>query len=77
MIYHLTCFLFTCVKGVNQTRDKFLRTVTIWAHQWKMVFKPDMTKQAIEVIFSCKKHKLIVSGCWQGTSREKLYVELG
>ena len=43
--------LFTCVKGVNQTHDslvKDLQSVTLWAHQWKMVFNPDLTKQAIE-----------------------------
>ena len=52
--------LFTCVKGVNLTHDKLvkdLQAVTSWAYQWKMVFNPDMSKQAIEVIFSCKKHK--------------------
>ena len=26
-----------------------------WAHQWKMEFNPDPTKQATEVISSCKK----------------------
>ena len=26
-------------------------------HQWKMVFNPDITKQAEEVIFSIKKNK--------------------
>ena len=26
-----------------------------WAHQWKMEFNPDPTKQAKEVLFSCKK----------------------
>ena len=25
-----------------------------WAHQWKMKFNPDTTKQATEVLFSCK-----------------------
>ena len=52
--------LFTCVEGVEQTQEKLvkdLQTVTIWAHQWKMVFNPDITKQAIEVIFSVKKKK--------------------
>ena len=29
----------------------------MWAYQWKMIFNPDITKQAIEVIFSCKKPK--------------------
>ena len=50
--------LFTCVKGVDETQDKLLKdldTITAWAFQWKMVFNPDLTKQAIEVIFSCKK----------------------
>ena len=49
--------VFTCVKGVTQTHDKLekdLLTVTQWAYQWKMVFNPDITKQATEVIFSCK-----------------------
>ena len=27
-----------------------------WAHQWKMEFNPDPTKQATEVLFSCKKN---------------------
>ena len=26
-----------------------------WAFQWKMEFNPDPTKQATEVLFSCKK----------------------
>ena len=29
----------------------------MWAYQWKMTFNPDITKQAIEVIFSCKNQK--------------------
>jgi ribonuclease P/MRP protein subunit RPP40 len=52
--------LFTCVKGVTQTHHKLvkdLQTVSLWAYQWKMVFNPDITKQAIEVIFSCKNNK--------------------
>ena len=52
--------LFTRVEEVQQTLDKLvniLKTVTTWAHQWKMVFNPDITKQAIEVIFSVKKKK--------------------
>ena len=52
--------LFTRVEGVDQTQVKIikdLQTVSDWAHQWKMVFNPDITKQAIEVIFSVKKNK--------------------
>ena len=26
-----------------------------WAHQWKMEFNPDPTKQSTEVLFSCQK----------------------
>ena len=53
--------LFTCVKGINETHEtlvKDLHIVTDWAHRWKMVFNPDITKQAIEVIFSVKKKML-------------------
>ena len=32
-----------------------LDTIYQWAHQWKMAFNPDPTKQATEVLFSCKK----------------------
>ena len=34
-----------------------LSTVSNWAFQWKMRFNPDITKQAIEVIFSHKRNK--------------------
>ena len=32
-----------------------LTSLQQWAHQWKMEFNPDPTKQATEVLFSCKK----------------------
>ena len=32
-----------------------LNITQLWAHQWKMEFIPDPTKQATEVLFSCKK----------------------
>ena len=32
-----------------------LDIINQWAHQWKMEFNPDPTKQATEVLFSCKK----------------------
>jgi hypothetical protein len=31
-----------------------LCTITSWAHQWKMIFNPDISKQAVEVVFSTK-----------------------
>ena len=30
-----------------------------WAFQWKMIFNPDLTKQAQEVIFNRKTKKLL------------------
>jgi len=52
--------MFTTVKGIDVTQEKLmndLETVASWAHQWKMVFKPDLSKQAIEVVFSVKTKK--------------------
>ena len=36
-----------------------LHVIQQWAYQWKMEFNPDPTKQATEVLFSCKKSKPI------------------
>ena len=41
----------------QQVLKKDLDTITKWAYQWKMKFNPDITKQAIEVIFSHKRNK--------------------
>ena len=52
--------LFTPVFDVQATHEqlvKDLETVANWGHQWKMVFNPDITKQAVEVIFSVKNKK--------------------
>ena len=52
--------LFTCVKGVDDTQLKLvqdLNTIANWGYQWKMTFNPDISKQAIEIIFSCKAKK--------------------
>ena len=51
-------FLFTPVKKVEVSHEQLvndLETVSNWGYQWKMVFNPDITKQAVEVIFSVKK----------------------
>ena len=53
-------FVFTPVKNVVETHEQLvqdLETIGNWGYQWKMVFNPDITKQAIEVIFSHKKKK--------------------
>ena len=52
--------LFVRVKDVNITHDQLVKdldTILKWANQWKMQFNPDITKQAIEVIFSTKYKK--------------------
>ena len=41
--------------SVALNRD--LENITKWAFQWKMLFNPDISKQAIEVIFSNKNTK--------------------
>ena len=49
--------LFTRVNGINITHSRLVRdleTIKKWAYQWKMQFNPDISKQAIEVIFSHK-----------------------
>ena len=50
--------LFNRVLDVNITHsllENDLTTIKNWAHQWKMVFNHDITKQAIEIVFSVKK----------------------
>ena len=34
------------------------RFVILWAHKWKMIFNPDISKQAQEVVFSRKTDKV-------------------
>ena len=50
--------LFSIVKDPVISGDDLNHDLDIthqWAHQWKMEFSPDPTKQATEVLFSCKK----------------------
>ena len=52
--------LFTRVRGITIAHSKLIRdleTIKNWAFQWKMQFNPDISKQAIEVIFSQKYKK--------------------
>ena len=39
----------------SQDLNHDLKLINSWAHQWKMSFNPDPSKQAVEVIFSRKK----------------------
>ena len=41
----------------HQTLMNDLSTISAWARIWKMKFNPDISKQAIEVVFSCKYEK--------------------
>ena len=50
--------LFSIVKNPVLSADDLNHDLDIiyqWAHQWKLEFNPDPTKQATEVLFSCKK----------------------
>jgi len=52
--------LFIRVKDINDAQlllSSDLNKITVWANTWKMQFNPDITKQAIEVIFSSKYKK--------------------
>ena len=35
-----------------------LQRITVWAHKWKIIFNPDIYKQAQEVVFSRKTDKI-------------------
>ena len=53
--------LFIKVRDVEESQTQLMNDldkITSWACQWKMEFNPDITKQAIEVIFSHKKKKI-------------------
>ena len=54
----MTQMLFSIVKdplasAADLNHD--LNLISQWAHKWKMEFNPDPTKQATEVLFSCKR----------------------
>ena len=48
---------FSLLRDPNESSAKLgtdFGGVAWWAHQWKMSFNPDPSKQAVEVHFSCK-----------------------
>ena len=50
--------IFIKVRDVGETQSQLMDDLTVmtnWARQWKMEFNPDISKQAIEVIFSHNK----------------------
>ena len=45
---------------INYTHNQLvtdLNNVEKWAFQWKILFNPDINKQAVELIFSTKNNK--------------------
>ena len=51
--------LFSIVKNPIISANELnqdLETIRQWAHQWKLEFNPDPTKQATELLFSCKNN---------------------
>ena len=54
-------FIFRIVdQNCTQNLSNDLKKITEWAFQWKMLFNPDITKQAVEVVFSNKRKKSFV-----------------
>ena len=54
--------LFSEVNNIHTSAtilSQDLNAITNWAFQWKMIFNPDLSKQAQEVIFSRKIKKLL------------------
>ena len=52
--------LFSVIKDPQLSASDLnhdLEVINQWAYQWKMAFNPDPTKQATEILFSCKKKK--------------------
>ena len=49
--------LFQLIMSADQL-DKDLKNISDWTYKWKIVFDPDLSKQAQEVIFSRKTNKI-------------------
>ena len=55
--YLLTTSLFSIIHDINVSAGELnegLKKISDWAFQWKMIFNPDASKQAQEVMFSRK-----------------------
>ena len=76
--------LFSVVKDPEISANNLNHDLNIihqWAHQWKMEFNPDPTKQATEVLFSCKKSspihpQLILNGTTVAKVNEQKHLGL-
>jgi len=53
-------FIFRRVDQNSSTKlNSDLEKINDWANQWKMIFNPDISKQAVEIVFSRKKERSI------------------
>ena len=53
--------LFSIIRDPQITAselDHDFEVINQWAYQWKMAFNPNPTKQATEILFSCKKKEI-------------------
>ena len=76
--------LFSIIKdpslsAANLNHD--LDLICKWAYQWKLEFNPDPTKQATEVLFTCKKASpvhppLMFNGSVVATAKEQKHLGL-
>ena len=56
-------FLFSVIHDTDISAAELnedLKKISEWAFQWRMIFNPDATKQAQEVIFSRKIKKTLI-----------------
>ena len=53
-------FIFSVVHDVDLSAKQLndLNKISEWVFQWKMAFNPDLSKQAQEIVFSRKTHKV-------------------
>ena len=47
------------IQSSAATLRNYLTVISNWAFLWKMIFNPDLTNQAQELIFSRKTKKLV------------------
>ena len=74
--------LFSIVKDPGTSAYELNHDLDIihkWTHQWKLEFNPDPTKQATEVLFSCKKSspthpQIVFNGTVVGKSHIRIKV---
>ena len=67
--------LFTIVKDINESAsilNNDLLLISKWAFNWKMLFNPDPTKLAQEVIFSKKRKLKLIQSCLNNIQVEKV-----